>query len=158
MQQQDINVIEDRGGGGRESPMSTHGGSDRSSCCSPAPSETSSQDQEVDPDYFTATTNMKRETSVMAKVAQYYNPNLVGHVTGWQADIAERQAQHFHDDSLRVNGLICGQTSVELKRARSLVRVQEIQATLHEQRNLFLAQQIQELENMKPVSSFLSSS
>ena len=45
----------------------------------------------MDPDYFTATTNMKRETSVMAKVAQYYNPNLVGHVTGWQADIAERQ-------------------------------------------------------------------
>ena len=26
VQQQDINVIEDRGGGGRESPMSTHGG------------------------------------------------------------------------------------------------------------------------------------
>lgn len=44
------------------------------------------------------------------------------------------QAQHFHDDSLRVNSLILGQTSVELKRARSLVRVQEIQATLHEQR------------------------
>ena len=59
--------------------------------CSPAPSETSSQDQEVDPDMFTATTNMKRETSVMAKVAQYYNPSLVSHVTGWQGDLAERQ-------------------------------------------------------------------
>ena len=49
------------------------------------------------------------------------------------------QANHFRDDSLRVNGLICGQTSVELKRARSLVRVQEIQATLHEQRWVALA-------------------
>lgn len=47
------------------------------------------------------------------------------------------QARLYHDESLRIGSLISSQVSVELKRARSLVRVEEIQATLHEQRYEF---------------------
>lgn len=130
------------------------GGSDRS-CCSPAPSDTSSQGAPVDPDMFSSSLGQK-DTNLMSSLRQYYNENSVSHVTGWQGELFEKQSRFYRDEALKIGSLISSQVSVELKRARSLVRVEEIQATLHEQRNLFLAQQITELENMKPVSSVSS--
>lgn len=44
------------------------------------------------------------------------------------------QARLYREEALKIGSLISSQVSVELKRARSLVRVEEIQATLHEQR------------------------
>jgi len=49
-------------------------------------------------------------------------------------DCSTPQARLYHDESLRIGSLISSQVSVELKRARSLVRVEEIQSTLQEQR------------------------
>jgi len=131
------------------------GGGDERSCCSPTPSDTSSQGAPVDPDMFSSNMGQK-ETNLMSSLSQYYSEHSVSHVTGWQGELFEKQARFYRDEALKIGSLISSQVSVELKRARSLVRVEEIQATLHEQRNLFLAQQIAELENMKPVSSVSS--
>lgn len=145
------------GGGGIN--MTPGGGaniSDRSSCCSPAPSDTSSQGAPVDPDMFTSPVVSQKENNLMSSLSQYYNEALVSHVTGWPAEHVDRQARLYGEESLKLGSMISSQVSVELKRARSLVRVEEIQATLHEQKNLFLEQQIAELENMRPVSSISS--
>ncbi|KAL4216879.1 hypothetical protein ACF0H5_023340 [Mactra antiquata] len=145
--------VTDAGGGGVG--VAGGNGSARSSCCSPAPSDTSSQGAPVDPEMFSSNINQK-ETNLMSSLSQYYHENSVAHVTGWQGELFEKQARLYREEALKIGSLISSQVSVELKRARSLVRVEEIQATLHEQRNLFLAQQIAELENMKPVSSVSS--
>ncbi|KAL5005794.1 hypothetical protein ScPMuIL_016952 [Solemya velum] len=141
---------EPRGG---ESPRSDC--SDRS-CHSPAASNTSSQDAPVDNSSLPSTP-VKAETSMglTPSLSNYYSERLIGHTLGWQADHAERQANRYWEEGLSVGSLHCSQVSVDLKRARSLVRVSEIQSTLHEQRILFLAQQIKELESMKP-PSFMS--
>ncbi|XP_052250491.1 WW domain-containing adapter protein with coiled-coil-like [Dreissena polymorpha] len=166
-------TTEDRGGGDTRAVEGGRGGDnrgteggemeERSTCASPAPSDTSSQGTPVDLEMFSAA-NMapQKENNHMANLAHYYNDQLVSHVTGWQGELVERQARLYHDESLRIGSLISSQVSVDLKRARSLVRVEEIQSTLHEQRNLFLAQQISELESLKPTlvvsSTFLPTS
>ncbi|XP_060085857.1 WW domain-containing adapter protein with coiled-coil-like [Ylistrum balloti] len=150
------------GPGGGESPLSET--SQGPSCLSPGSSTTSSQTAAVAQAELSAA-GITKETSMGINPAlkNYYNEKLIGHVLGWQAEHAERQAKKYRQENLTIDCMRCSQVSVELKRARSLVRIAEIQSTLHEQRILFLAQQIHELENMKPPSfssshSFTSSS
>lgn len=83
-------------------------------------------------------------------LAAYYRPDLISHVTGWPADHIEKQAMKLSEELHTIGNLHVTRVSAELKMARSLVRVADIQATLQEQRILFLRQQIKELEELKP--------
>ncbi|KAI0229833.1 hypothetical protein LSAT2_019758 [Lamellibrachia satsuma] len=67
-------------------------------------------------------------------LANYYDSKLTGHVTGWPGDQVEKQADRLCDEAHKVASDQCMWVSSELKRARSLVRIAEIQSTLHEQR------------------------
>lgn len=133
-----------------QSPRSDHG--QKSSCASPS-STTSSQDLPVGVGDISVTgLNQTNSPNVSSSLSQYYNEKLIGHVTGWQGDQAERQARRYWEEGISVGSFHCGQVGVELKRSRSLVRLAEIQSTLHEQRILFLSTQVHELESMKAPS------
>merc|ERR1712083_29282 len=83
-------------------------------------------------------------------LARFYKESLIGHVTNWPAEAVERSCQRINEEHLNLSNLGITRVSTELKMARSLVRLAEIQSTLHEQRTLFLRQQIQDLEEMRP--------
>ncbi|CAL4064819.1 unnamed protein product [Meganyctiphanes norvegica] len=89
-------------------------------------------------------------------LANYYKEPLIAHVQCWPAENLEKQAQRFGEEAHTVGSLIMTRVSAELKMARSLVRLAEIQATLHEQRILFLRAQKRDLEEMKAQNSFMS--
>ena len=88
-------------------------------------------------------------------LAKLYKDSLISHVVGWPAESVERAAQRINEDHNNISNLGITQVSAELKMARSLVRLAEIQATLQEQRILFLRQQSLDLETLKtrPASS-----
>merc|ERR1739848_813114 len=81
---------------------------------------------------------------------RFYKESLIGHVTNWPPEAVEKTCQRINEEHLNISNLGITKVSTELKMARSLVRLAEIQATLHEQRTLFLRQQIQDLEEMRP--------
>lgn len=85
-------------------------------------------------------------TGLMPSLAKYFNSRLIEHVTGWQVDVTERHADSFAEESRSIARIHCTRVAVELKRARSLVRANEIQSTLQEQRIMFLHQRYLELE------------
>jgi hypothetical protein len=90
-------------------------------------------------------------------LANFYRDDLVNHVRGMPAEIVEKQvkpafltdevgslklvliqAQKLNDEAYILGSLHCTKVSAELKMARSRVRQTEIQATLQEQRSVFL--------------------
>ena len=90
--------------------------------------------------------------SLTPSLAKLYRESLIGHVTGWPAEAVEKACQRINDEHQTLSNLCITRVSAELKMARSLVRLAEIQATLQEQRILFLRQESYELETMTPRS------
>merc|ERR1712083_987021 len=83
-------------------------------------------------------------------LARFYKESLIGHVTNWPPEAVEKTCQRINEEHLNISNLGITKVSTELKMARSLVRLAEIQATLQEQRILFLRQQSIDLESMRP--------
>lgn len=94
--------------------------------------------------------------SLTPSLANHYRDDLVNHVRGWPADILEKQAQKLSEEAHTLGSLQCTRVSAELKSARSVVRLTEIQATLQEQRVLCIRQQIQYLEELRSQHSFMA--
>ena len=84
--------------------------------------------------------------SLTPSLSKLYKESLIGHVTAWPAESVERMAGRVNEDHNNISNLGVTKVSAELKMARSLVRLAEIQATLQEQRILFLRQQSLDLE------------
>ncbi|KAH9498124.1 hypothetical protein Btru_008321 [Bulinus truncatus] len=115
----------------RTSPVSAT--SSRSSCGSPTPSDSSSQNAAISSQLTAAAMKREETAKLTASLSNYYNEKLIGHVLGWQADIVEKQAAKLWEESMANGSLQISQISVQLKRTRSQVRIAEIQSTLHEQ-------------------------
>jgi len=83
-------------------------------------------------------------------LAKLYKEHLIGHVQSWPAEGLERGSHRLEEEAHQISSHGITRVSAELKMARSLVRLAEIQATLQEQRILFLRQQMIDMERHQP--------
>ncbi|XP_030378469.1 WW domain-containing adapter protein with coiled-coil homolog [Scaptodrosophila lebanonensis] len=97
-----------------------------------------------------------RGPEISPKLAKYFRADLIAHVTNWQAEALERQAQKCCEDTHLFGDITCTRICAELKCARSLVRSTEINATLQEQKIMYLRQQIRRIEESKTQNAFMS--
>ncbi|GAB0095998.1 hypothetical protein DMENIID0001_114460 [Sergentomyia squamirostris] len=74
--------------------------------------------------------------SLTPSLANYSRADLITHVTNWPADLLEKQGQKCSEETHILGDLQCTKISADLKIARSIVRITEIQSTLHEQKIL----------------------
>jgi len=81
-------------------------------------------------------------------LSRLYKEPLIGHVLGWPAEQVERGCNRISEEAQQISSHGITKVSADLKMARSLVRLAEIQATLQEQRILFLRQQMTDLERV----------
>eukprot|EP00092_Neocalanus_flemingeri_P039303 GFUD01042789.1.p1 GENE.GFUD01042789.1~~GFUD01042789.1.p1 ORF type:complete len:618 (+),score=166.66 GFUD01042789.1:72-1925(+) len=81
-------------------------------------------------------------------LSRLYKEPLISHVLGWPAEQVERGCNRIAEESQQISSHGITKVSADLKMARSLVRLAEIQATLQEQRILFLRQQMADLERV----------
>ncbi|XP_061588972.1 WW domain-containing adapter protein with coiled-coil-like isoform X2 [Cololabis saira] len=119
-------------------PALAHGPSGSSSS-----SSSSSQVQPDTPGSFTPT------------LAAHFDESLIRHIQGWPSENTEKQAARLREDFHNMGSLYMSEICTEMKNLRSLVRVCEIQATLREQRILFLRQQSKELDKLKNQNSYM---